>query len=88
MSYSDHLDTGRDFSIDDVVGEIPAEYIPPRACLKVGPDRRRDCDQRDRAVDFLNKRLGHLEASSKVPVKGVIDFPESFRGELNLGAAH
>lgn len=88
MGYGDHLDTSRDLSIDNVVGKIPAQNIPPRTRLKVGPDCRCARDQRDGTVHFLNKRLGYLEAPFKIPFKGVIDFPESFRGEFNLGAAH
>jgi len=88
MSYGDHLDTSRDLSIDDVVGKIPAQDIPPRTCLKVGPDCRCARDQCDCAVHFLNKCLGYLDAPFKVPFKGVIDFPESFRDKFNFGAAH
>lgn len=88
MGYGDHLDTSRDLSIDDIIGKVPAEDISTRTRLKVGPDCRCACDQRDCAVHFLNERLGHLEAPFKVPFKGVVDFPESFRGKFNLGVAH
>ena len=87
MCYGDHLDADRDLSIDDVVGKL-AEDVSPRACLKVGPDRGRARDQSDRPVHFPNKCLGRPAALLKVPFKGFIDFPESFQGELNLGAAH
>jgi len=83
MCYGDHLYTDRNLSVDDVT----AKDIPARACLKVGPDRGRARDQSDRAVHFLNKCLSHLEAPSKVPFEGVIDFPESFRVELGGAGA-
>lgn len=88
MCHGDYLDTIWDLLIDDVVGEVSTEEIPPCACLKVGPDCRCARDQRDSAVHFLDEGLDRLEAPFKVPFKRVIDFPESFRGKFNLGAAH
>jgi hypothetical protein len=52
------------------------------------PGRGQTRDQRDCAVHFMNECLSHPRAPFKVPFKGVIDFPESFRGEVNLGAAY
>src|SRR4051794_13169856 len=87
MCYGDHFNTDGDLSIDDVVGKL-GEDVSPRACLKVRPSGRRARDQSDCPIHFPNKCLGCLAALFKVPLKGLIDFPESFRGELNLGAAH
>lgn len=87
MCYGDHLNTDRNLSIDDAEGEL-VEDVSLRARFKVGPDRGRTRDQSDCSVHFPNKCLGRPAALSKVPIKGFIDFPESFRGEFNLGAAH
>jgi hypothetical protein len=87
MGYGDHLNTDRDLSIDDAEGKL-VENVSPRARFKMGPDRGRARDQRDCSVHLANKCLGRPAAFSKVPLKGFIDFPQSFPGKLNLGAAH
>lgn len=86
VCYGDHLDTDRDLSIDEAEGKL-VEDVSPRARFKGGLDRGRARDQSDCSVHFPNKCLRRPAALSKVPFKGFIDFPESFRSEFNFGAA-
>ena len=75
------------FSIDKVIRKL-VEDVTPCACLKVRPNRGRARDQGNGPVHFPNKSLGRLAAPFQVPLKSLIDFPESFRSKPNPGAAH
>lgn len=87
MSYRDDLDAGRDLSIDDVVRKS-SKNIAPRTRLEARPDPGGAPDQGKSTLRLSKERFRSLETSLKVPLEGVVDLPESFRSEVNLGGAH
>jgi len=87
VRHGDDFDAVWNLSIDDAVGKL-AEDVPSRASLEARPDGRRGRNQSQRFRHFTNECLCSLDASLQIPLERIIDLPESFRGKLNLGAAH
>jgi hypothetical protein len=72
MCYGDHHKTGRDLSINDVVGKL-AEDVSARTCRKVGPDRGRRLCASCRPGS-INQRPGEeLEARPQACSKVVLE---------------
>ena len=59
-----------------------------RTHLEARPDPRGACYQCKRALHLSNERLRSLNTSFKVPLKSIVDLPESLWGEVKPGVAH